>query len=159
MFMRFRIPIAAILILLAAAVFAGEEKEKKCNASSHECERQIREMLAGRRYLGVTFVDLNPGLGVKAVAANGPADRAGILVGDRILAINQQWTKTATVRDFKQMMAKVLSAGKVTLLIGRSGSFRRIEVKLEPYTAAQIDKIVAAHMSAYVHSDPPGTQP
>lgn len=132
------------LLVCAAVAFAGD---KKCSAAARECEFQIRQMLSGQRYLGASFTDLLPGLGVKSVAAGGPAERAGVKVGDRIIAINERWTRDVTVRDFKQkMMGNVLRAGRVTLLVQRSGEFRRITVRLEPYTRAQIERIVAGHV-------------
>ena len=80
--------------LLAAGAHAGEEK-KKCSTPPAECERIIRQMLSGRRYLGVQIVELNPGIAIKSVVEDGPAERAELRPGDRLMAVNGKPTKDA----------------------------------------------------------------
>ncbi len=74
-----RIPVAAYIaacILAAAAAILADEQ--KCNGSARECEQQIRQFLSGRRFLGATIRERNPGLVVESVNPGGPAERAGL---------------------------------------------------------------------------------
>lgn len=136
--------------LLALSAHGGDDKT--CSATPKDCEHQIRQMLAGKRYLGIAVDDLNPGLIIKTVVAGSPALRAGLRQGDRIIAVNGHWTTNATVREFKQIMASARDNTRIAFLVQRGTTPRRIEVRPEPYTKEQIEKIVASHV-AQSHPD------
>ncbi len=146
-----------VTVLSAAALFAGDEP-KHCNAPARECEQQIRQMLSGRRYLGLSFVELKPGIVIKSIVPDGPASRVDLKEGDRIMAVNGRPMTTATARDFKQVLADAHQTGTLWIIIQRRGAFRKVEVRMEPYSKEQIDKIVAAHL-AQSHSAIAGSQP
>lgn len=129
----------------------------KCNGASRECEQQIRQMLSGRRYLGATIEDRSPGLIIKAVHPDSPADRAGLEPGDRLMAINGKTLENATPREFKQHIADARSTGKLWMIVLRRGAYSRVETRLEPYTKEQIQRIVTAHLSQ-THTSTAGAQ-
>jgi predicted metalloprotease with PDZ domain len=104
-------------------------------------------MLSGRRYLGAQLEETNPGLTVKSVVADGPAEHADLRPGDRLRAVNGRSTMQATIRDFKQILSDARQTGRLTIIVQRNGILRRIDVRMEPYTKAQIDKIVAQHLA------------
>jgi len=135
---------AAIVSLLAVTAYA--EEAKKCTTPPAECERIIRQMLSGRRYLGVQIVELNPGLAIKAVVEDSPAEAADLRPGDRLMAVNGKSTKDATIDDFKQILAEASKTGTLWMIVQRHGILKPIEARMEPYTKAQIDKIVAQHL-------------
>ena len=145
------------ILVAAAAVHAGDEP--KCNASARECDQQIRQMLSGRRFLGATIQEIKPGWGlvIQAIKPNGPADRADLRVGDRLIAVNGKSLTQATVKEFKQILADARSTGKLFIFVWRAGAYKKIEARLEPYTKEQIDKIVAAHL-AQSHTSTAGAQ-
>lgn len=134
----------ACVALIAAAVVADEPK---CNGAARECDQQIRQMLSGRRYFGVTIEDQNPGLVVKIVHPNSPAARAGFAVGDKLVAINGKSLTHASPREFKQLIADARATGKLWVILSRHGRLSKVDARLEPYSKEQIDKIVAAHLS------------
>lgn len=136
--------IIAACIVSAAVVVADEQK---CNGSARECEQQIRQFLSGRRFLGATIRERNPGLVVDAVNPGGPAERAGLQAGDRLISCNQRPLTSATPRDFKQILADARETGKLRMIVWRRGAYKVIEARLEPYTKEQIDKIISAHLS------------
>jgi len=141
------VSIAAALLLLVAFASHAEEA-KKCSSSAQECEREIRQMLSGRRYLGVQIIDGNPGIIIKAVNDDGPAAHVDIAAGDRILAVNGRSMMQSNVRDFKAIIAEVKDTGGLLYMILQRGRLnKRVEVRLEPYPKAQVDKIVAAHLA------------
>jgi predicted metalloprotease with PDZ domain len=139
--------LVAIVSLFATAVQA--EEKQKCTTPPAECERIIRQMLAtaGRRYLGVQIVELNPGLAIKTVVEDGPADRAALRPGDRLMAVNGRSTKDATINDFKQILTEASKTGRLFLIVQRHGILKPVDARMEPYTKAQIDKIVAQHLA------------
>lgn len=144
--MKFRLISLLIAGLSASVLLAGDEP-KHCNASAKECDQQIRSMLTGRRYLGISVVDLKPGIVIKSVVADSPAERANFKAGDRLIAVNGQKMTESTVQDFKRVLSAARDVGTLWVIVQRRGAYQRIEVRLEPYTKAQIDKIVATHLA------------
>lgn len=147
--MHFRLSRVLFVTVLAAAAAVYAQEQKKCSSSAQECEQQIRQFLAGRRYLGLELVDLKPGMVVKTVVPDSPAERARFEKDDRIIGVNGHAMTQATVRDFKQIITQASGNSMLWIIVQRRGAFQKIEVRLEPYTKAQIDKIVAAHLTQY----------
>lgn len=144
-----RVPIFALALVLTASGSQAAETKNKCSASAQECERAIRQMLSGRRYLGAQLMELNPGLAVKAVVEDGPAFRAGLRPGDRLMAVNGDTTRDASIKDFKNILTLAKETGVLWIIVQRRGILKHIEVRMEPYTKAQIDKIVAQHLAEF----------
>lgn len=136
-----------LLFACLAASAAYAQDSRKCSASARECEMSIRQMMTGRRYLGLEVVDLKPGIVVKSVVSDSPAERAGFSADDRLIAVNGRAMTRASVREFKQALGDTNASGVLWVIIQRRGAYRKLDVRLEPYTKAQIDKIVAAHLS------------
>jgi predicted metalloprotease with PDZ domain len=146
------IQIAAVVAALAAVVTLAADDSKKCTATKEECARQIRQMLAGRLYLGVQVEDTAPGLVVKTVVPDSPAEHADVRAGDRLIAVNNHRTTEATIRDFKEILDEVGKTHRhLYMLVRRRGALKRIDVMMEPYSKAQIERIVAQHL-AEAHS-------
>lgn len=137
--------VAAIVSVVASAAQAQERK--KCTTPPGECERIIRQMLSGRRYLGVQIIELNPGIAIKSVVEEGPAERADLHPGDRLMAVNGKSTKDATINDFKQILTEASKTGRLWMIVQRHGILKAVEARMEPYSKAQIDKIVAQHLA------------
>jgi predicted metalloprotease with PDZ domain len=134
-----------VAVCIAAAALAVAD-DQKCSGTARECEQQIRQFLSGRRFLGATIVE-KKGLLVQAVSPNGPAERAGLQEGDRLIACNFKSLISATPRDFKQILADARQNGTLRIIVWRRGAYKTIVTRLEPYTKEQIDKIIAAHLS------------
>jgi predicted metalloprotease with PDZ domain len=145
--MRSRILVmTAVVVSLAAAALADDTK--KCNTPPDECARQIRQMLAGRQYLGVLVSDETGGLIVKSVVPDSPAERAEMKAGDRLIAVNGHRTVEATTKDFKAILDEVGKTHRhLWMLVQRRGAFKKIDVMMEPYSKVQIERIVAQHLS------------
>lgn len=139
-----RLAVAGWLIAAAASLYADDPK---CNVAARECDQQIRSMLSGRRYHGATVEEAKPGLVVKSVAPQSPAYKAGLRVGDRLIAINGKSLTHASAREFKQIVAEARETGKLGVIIWRSGAYSKVEIRLEPYTKEQMDKIIAGHIA------------
>jgi C-terminal processing protease CtpA/Prc len=133
------------LSFLVPAVHAADEP-KLCASSAQDCDRHIRQMMAGRRYLGVSVVQLKPGLVVKSVMPDSPAARADFQENDRIMSLNGHDMTNATVEQFKQVLSTAKETGKVWLIVQRRGAFKHLDARLEAYTKDKVDRIVAQHL-------------
>jgi predicted metalloprotease with PDZ domain len=137
-------------LLLAALLFgstAHAEERKMCTAPASECEKAIRELSSGRRYLGVKIKELEPGIIVETVIDEGPAARADLRVGDRLMSVNGHPTVKGSIKDFKQILYSAKETGVLWIIVLRQGILKKVDVRLEPYTKAQIDKMVAQHLA------------
>lgn len=139
---------ALICLTLASALAAPAAEKKECSSTAAECDREIRQIMAGQRFLGLTITDLLPGIIVSAVVRDSPAARAGFRAGDKLIAVNGRSLAKARVGDFKQIIADPRHNGRMHIVVLRRDVFRRIDVRLEPYTKQQLDKIIAAHIAS-----------
>jgi predicted metalloprotease with PDZ domain len=156
--MRTHIVRALIVVTAAVGTLLVSADEQKCHSSANECERQIRQMLSGRRYLGIDIVDLKPGLMITKVRPNSPAARSELKEGDRLIAVNGRSAVKVTPSEFKAMLADARPTGTLWLIVQRRGAFRRVETRLEPYPEEYVNKVVAAHLSSS-HTATAGAQP
>ena len=140
--------IVVAVLLVAGIAFGAFSDEQMCPGTAKECDQQIRHFLSGRRFLGATLKDRNPGLYIESLTPNGPAERAGLRRGDRLIACNSKSLTHASARDFKQILADARGGtGALTMIVFRRSSYKRINARLEPYSKEQIDQIIAAHLS------------
>ena len=137
---------AVVAIALSTAAFTFAQ-EPKCHVPANECVRQIRQMLSGRRYLGLEIVDLKPGLVVKAVKPDSPASHSEFKEGDRLIAVNGKPMDKATAKQFKETLAEARSTGRLWIIIQRRGAYKRIEARLEAYPQEYIDKVISGHLA------------
>jgi predicted metalloprotease with PDZ domain len=142
------------VLLFASAAHADERRI--CTAPASECEKTIRQLSSGRRYLGAEIKELVPGIIIKTVIDNSPAWRADLRPGDRLMSVNGHPTVEANIKDFKQILYSAKATGVLWVIVLRQGILKKVDVRLEPYTMAQIDKMVAQHL-AQAHGIPNAT--
>ena len=149
-------------LLLAATARADDPKTPKitCNAPAAECERAIRSMASGRRYLGALVEELpNGGVHVASINPESPAQRGGLGEGDRLMVANGHPLVHGDVKEFKHILSDAKETGWVSFIVMRSGILKRVDVRLEPFSKAQIDKMVAQHMADFHPQSANTTQP
>lgn len=143
---------------LFIAVSVHAQDKRKCNAPAAECERAIRQMASGRRYLGAQLDETSTGLHVLTILMDSPAQRGGLGEGDRLMSMNGHELTHADIKDFKRIVSDAKETGWLSIIVARNGILKKVMVRLEPYTKAQIDKMVAQHL-AEAHSQAATTQP
>ena len=149
--MTSRILRSTLIVFLCSSFAVQAEEGKKCSSTAQECEREIRRMLSGHRYLGLQVVELaHGGIVVKTVNDDSPALRAQFEKGDRIIAVNGRDMRLATVKEFKQLLADASgTGGGLFVIVQRRGNYRKLDARLAPYAKKQVDKIIAQHLLQY----------
>ena len=89
---------------------------------------------AGRAILGVTTEDVNGGLEVRGTTKDGPADKAGVKVGDRVLKLD---AADVTVADGLAPLLAARRAGETVALLVRRG---QDELTLRPTLVAEASR-------------------
>jgi predicted metalloprotease with PDZ domain len=107
-------------------------------------------MLGGKAYLGIEVEEKSSALVVKTVVRDSPAWRSGFEVGDRLMEVSAHVTTQATIHDFKLIITQLLREpphnGRIPFVVQRAGLLKRLDPRPEPYSKAQIDKIVMQHL-------------
>jgi C-terminal processing protease CtpA/Prc len=142
--LRFFISLVIAVSVLTAVLVHGDEPS--CHAAARECAQNIRQMLGGRRYVGIQIVELKPGLVVKTVLPDSPASRADMRAGDRLYAVNGKSVREATAKEFKQLLADASRTGKLWLIVQRRGALKKVDIRLEPYPKEYIDEVINRHL-------------
>lgn len=146
----------ALAAIVSLPATAGDPA--RCTGEPRECERQIRDFLAGRKYFGVKMDDSKWGPVIKSVVEGSPADVAGLKVGDRVLSVNGKDCTREGVKRFKELMASAKDSSRIVITVMRVGRLVQIHTKMASITPAQIDKIIAAHLkSAHGQGEPEQT--
>jgi hypothetical protein len=84
--------------------------------------------LVPRGFLGIDVQDDTKGVVIKSVLAKGPADEAGVKVGDRITEVDGRTTRASD--DVYRFAGKHRPGEKVTLTVERGGKEEEITVKM-----------------------------
>jgi C-terminal processing protease CtpA/Prc len=141
---RLAAPFLILLLLMAPALSAAPKQ--KCPLSAQECEKQIREMLSGKRYLGVKLEETRNGLVITRIVPDSPAERYGLHEGDRIISVNGIDCTGVKINAFKQVLSKIGEQNKMIFTVDRSGFFKLVDLQMEVMSERQIDQIVATHL-------------
>ncbi|MBM3286084.1 MAG: trypsin-like serine protease [Candidatus Eisenbacteria bacterium] len=108
-------------------------------------ERVVREILqygeVRRIWIGLTVMEVTPylaayfnlreghGLFVREIENDSPADRAGIVVGDLILAVNGE--SVSRLSQAQRLIFGAAVGDRITLSVERAGSRRDVQIRLE----------------------------
>lgn len=86
--------------------------------------------LDGAGYLGLTVRADSDGIHVQAVDKDGPAERAGIRAGDRIVAVRGK--KATAVEDLQNALNELKPGDMLFLKVDFGGFVQELKVELEP---------------------------
>lgn len=136
--------LAVLFLAIVSQLAAGQEGH--CTMKRKECESRIREILSGRKYLGVHIEEMKGSLFIKSIVPDSPASRAGLRSGDRILRLNGYDLTDSTVQRFKEVLGSTRDSGRLSIIVAREGRLQRVDAKLMEMSRGQIDKIVATHL-------------
>ncbi len=85
---------------------------------------------------------------IRRVIAGSPAEEAGFLPDDQIIAINGEDLSRAEIPDVKKALqeARRTREGHLNVVVTRYGQVRRVHAQLGELPKEQVDRIVAAHL-------------
>lgn len=133
-----------VMTLLGGLLLAGtaEAKQPRCPLPVDACLQQF-ELAKVRPWLGVE-VDRDSATGVMTVASvapDGPAARAGVLVGDVLDRIDGRVPK-----DWFASKAGWKTSGTTPVAVVRNGRSQSLAVPVQPMSAELLARIVGTHM-------------
>ena len=156
-----RIPTLTLACLLAGALpaAAGDHSEKKkCSTETTVCIREMAAEAERRGWIGIEFTSPED-LTITRVVAGGPAEKAGVEVGD-------VWTGLADFRFAETGLKESMKRVKKTLAPGAEVAFhlrrggQELTLTIEPVRVPQ--HILAQWVGQHVlegHLPPPAAEP
>ena len=133
--------------LVLAPALAGEEGE----SCSHETQACLDYMVKNMQNKGWAGLDLEPNEGftgfvVKEVHDGTPAARAGIRVGDMLIALNGVSVGEENKLKLQELHAQALPGKTFTFTMARGHKDRDLKLTLEPIPETVVARAVGEHM-------------
>jgi S1-C subfamily serine protease len=155
MSMKRAVPVAAALLLLAAAVPAIAGDYKKCDQPAEACVKAYAEKLHNRGWVGIEMdTNENGTMLIVRVVPDSPAEAAGFEAGDVLASFNGVAYKEEN-KQALQEASKTMQPGKtVTYTIVRNGSRMDLEVELGSIPETVMAQWIGQHM-LMAHLDEP----
>lgn len=168
--------IAAVLVSVAAVVlivgeFRNDGNEQRGDARSEALAlADVLPALRGfaqsgvvpeeltRTYLGVSASDQDGAVVVQALVPGGPADKAGVQVGDTVRSVND--TAVTTVDELRTALVAITNGDEYTVAISREGAEQSLTVQrmsLEDAMRAGIGGAFERFRDRAPHSGPSAT--
>ena len=148
--------LAALAILAVMPVFAhGDHGDHgKCTYSTQECLDHMANKLKNSGWVGVELeTDNSDGYEVTKVVPGSPAESAGILAGDVLVALNG----VSLNKDNDDALMKARKEWKpgqtVTYTIKRNGNERQVTLPLGSWPADALAKMIGMHMLEHANSE------
>ena len=138
-----------LLALAAVGASAGDEdvkKHKKCAAEASSCIRDMAAGLKKRGWIGIEWDEDGPRPVISHVVAESPAAKAGLRVGDVVMAFEGISTDQDKEAIWAAMKKALLPGRTIRVDVVRDGAPRTLEVEL----VAVPDHIIAQWVGMHV---------
>jgi S1-C subfamily serine protease len=151
----------AIALLIPALTFGvatlatardAEKQKKKCSAEATVCIRDMTDALRQRGWIGIEWGDKAARPVISHVVAGSPAAKAGVELGDIVMAFDGISTDEEEEVVWAAMKRSLVPGKIITLAVVRDGAALDLEVELvavpEHVIAQWIGKHVIDHHAA-----------
>jgi predicted metalloprotease with PDZ domain len=137
----------ALLFLTAAIVtpaFAGEGES--CDHEAQVCLNYMAQHLEGRGWAGVDLDESGEAITVTAVFDGTPAEKAGVKIGDQLVAVNGIRISEENEEKVHALMGEMTPGKTFDYTLSRNGRERNISIMLAEMPDEAKYKIIGRHM-------------
>jgi predicted metalloprotease with PDZ domain len=154
MIANLRISLLALLVATATPLIAGEKY--KCTATTQECLDSLVEYYRNTGWFGVNweFDESTQSYEVVTVHPDSPAEEAGLMAGDRVVAINGMKFSDKDEKLKQAMKEKKKPGAKFLFTVIRSGKKKDIPLIVGVWPEDYIATMVGQHMLQHVSEKP-----
>ena len=136
----------ALVVVVATPLFAGEG-EHKCSAEAQQCLNYFATKFHNRGWAGVDMARNDAGqLTISTIERDTPASRAGVKIGDVLLAINGVELNEANHMKLAEMEAEMVPGNTFNFTMARNGKERDYKITLTDMPESVVAKMVGEHM-------------
>ncbi len=147
------IPALALSVAAVSVAGDGKEQKKKCSAEATVCIREMAKGLKQRGWIGIEWDDSDKRPEISHVVQGSPAQKAGVRVGDIVMAFEGIPTDEEDEVVWAAMKRSLVPGKIITLAIVRNGAARDLEVELIAVPDHIVAQWVGKHVLDY-HSAP-----
>jgi S1-C subfamily serine protease len=135
----------AVLVATVAPALAGEGK--KCSHDTQACLDEMADKLAGRGWVGIEYDANEAGaVLVRKVVPGSPAASAGLLAGDRLVAVNDIPLDGKHEAELESAWSAMVPGTRLAYTVERAGGQTQVAVTLGKMPEDVVQRIVGAHM-------------
>ena len=141
-----------MVMVMVAPAMAGEGK--KCEASTQDCLNYMVKNLKNRGWVGIEMDAKGGGnkMVIIKVIENSPAEKAGFMVGDTLVAVNGVAFGEENQQQLKDIQYSMKPGADFTYTVGRKGSKVDLDVKLGHLPESIMAQWIGSHMME--HAEP-----
>jgi serine protease Do len=140
------IPSLALGLTALAAAEDAKKPKKKCGAEATVCIREMAKGLKQRGWIGIEWQETEGRPEISLVVQSSPAAKAGVEVGDIVMAFNGVSTDEDDELMWAEMKRSLVPGKVITLAVVRNQAARDLQVEL----IAVPDHIVAQWVGKHV---------
>ena len=138
--------VTAMLILAIAIAIPAFAGDGTCDHDSQVCLNYMAQHLEGRGWAGVDLDEGGDAIRVTEVYDGTPAQKAGIKVGDELVAVNGITISEENQEKVHALMAEMKPGKKFDYTIVRGGKQRNVSITLAEMPQEAIYRLVGQHM-------------
>jgi C-terminal processing protease CtpA/Prc len=160
--------LAAIALATAGAIaLAGEAGKhaapsgstyKKCSHSTQECLNAMASKMKASGWIGIEY-DPEKEMAITRVVPGSPAEKAGLLAGDQLVALNGVELRPENEEKIMAARKKWAPGQVVRYTIKRGGVERQVEITLGEWPADLLARYIGEHMLQHAEADAAAAPP
>jgi len=155
---------AGVALVVAAAgllAFAGEpakeagstgETVKKCPYTTQECLNSMAGKMKASGWIGIEY-DPDKGMAITRVVPGSPAEKAGLLVGDQLAALNGIEIRPENEEAIYKARKQWAPGQVVRYTIKRNGAAKQVDITLGEWPADLLARYIGEHMLQHAEAD------
>ena len=126
--------------------------EKKCQYTTQECLNYMAARLKASGWIGIEY-DPEKGNEISRVLAGSPAEKAGLIPGDRLVALNGVEIKKENQPALEKARKEWAPGQKVRYTVTHDGLSRQVDIVLAPWPADILARYIGEHMLQHAEDD------
>ncbi len=131
---------------------AEKSSEKKCPYSTQECLNYMAARLKASGWIGIEY-DPEKNNEISRVVAGSPAEKAGLVPGDRLFALNGVEIKPENQEELAKVRKDWAPGQTVHYTVKHGTASRQVDITLAPWPADILARYIGEHMLQHAEDD------
>ncbi|HKQ96838.1 MAG TPA: PDZ domain-containing protein [Candidatus Polarisedimenticolia bacterium] len=133
-------------------VSSDKSSEKKCPYTTQECLNYMAARLKASGWIGIEY-EPEEGNEITRVVVGSPAEKAGLVPGDRLYALNGVEIRKENQEALEKARKEWAPGQTVHYTVTRNGLPRSVDIVLAPWPADVLARYIGEHMLQHAEAD------
>lgn len=129
-----------------------KSSEKKCPYSTQECLNFMAARLKASGWIGIEY-DPDKGNEISRVIPGSPAEKAGLVPGDRLFALNGVEIRKENQQELEKVRKGWAPGQTVRYTVTHDGLSRQVDIVLAAWPADVLARYIGEHMLQHAEAD------